>query len=128
MNGFYITPFKDENGLSIRFNQWVALNQVFPQIALRQVTEMHNRGKSDGGTPVSTEATRPGGPHGELMQSLTVVSNDELAYIKDYAAHVEYGHRTRGGGYVAGQRYFERNVETQRPIFYRQLREIIGGV
>lgn len=106
----------DENGLSDKVARWESLKQVFPDIERRELTEMYNRGKSDGGTPVRT---------GELMASLTLAGN-ELTYVKDYASHVEYGHRTRGGGYVEGQRYLEANVNAQEPIFREHLIQILG--
>ena len=40
---------------------------------------------------------------------------------RSYAPHVEYGHRTVNGGYVQGQRFLKRNVDTQRPIFKQDL-------
>lgn len=107
----------DENGLKAKIERWNALQQVFPQIALREHTEMYNRGKSDGGTPVRT---------GELMASLTLVGTSGIMYVKDYAAHVEYGHRTRGNGYVEGQRYLEANVNAQKPIYKEHLIQILG--
>ena len=106
----------DENGLHAKLDRWNALQQVFPQIALREHTEMYNRGKSDGGTPVRT---------GELMGSLTLMGTSGITYIKDYAAHVEYGHRTRGGGYVEGQRFLEANVKAQEPIYRDHLLQIL---
>ena len=95
----------------------------FDAVCKKNMTQVYNRGKADGGTPVSTEATRPGGPHGELRMSLSQVG-DTVGYSKSYAPHVEYGHRTRGGnGYVPGQRYLKKNVDAQRPIFYADLRK-----
>ncbi len=44
--------------------------------------------------PVSTEKTRPGGPHGELRQSITSHSEGlegSVGTNKDYAAYVELG-------------------------------------
>lgn len=44
--------------------------------------------------PVSTEATRPGGPHGELRQSITSQTDGLTAEVgtnKEYAAYVEFG-------------------------------------
>lgn len=44
--------------------------------------------------PVSTEATRPGGPHGELRQSITSQSEGltcEVGTNKEYAMYVEFG-------------------------------------
>lgn len=97
------------------------LNSVrFDAVVKKQVVQMLNRARAPGGTPVSTEETRPGGPHGELRLSLGS-SGDEVGYTKDYAPHVEYGHRTRNGGYVEGQRFLQRNVDTQRPIYKQDL-------
>lgn len=86
----------------------------------KQVTEMLNRARAPGGTPVSTEETRPGGPHGELRLSLGS-SGEEVGYTKEYAPHVEYGHRTANGGYIQGQHFLQDNVEAQRPIYREDL-------
>ena len=69
---------------------------------------------------LSTEATRPGGPHGELRLS-SGTSGETMGYTKEYAPHVEYGHRTVNGGYVEGQYYLKRNVDTQRLIYKQDL-------
>lgn len=76
---------------------------------------IYNRAVAPGGTPVDT---------GELRQSAGVdVSGDAaiMGYHKEYAPHVEFGHRTRGGGYVQGQHYLQRNVEAEAPAFKRLL-------
>ena len=101
------------------------LNSVrFDAVVKKQVVQMLNRARAPGGTPVSTEETRPGGPHGELRLSLGS-SGDEVGYTKDYAPHVEYGHRTRNGGYVPGQYFLRNNVETQRPTYREDLLKAI---
>lgn len=92
----------------------------FDAVVQKQVVQMLNRARQPGGTPVSTEETRPGGPHGELRQSSSV-SEDEMGYTKEYAPHVEYGHRTVEGGYVAGQHFLKENVDTQRDIYKEDL-------
>ena len=97
----------------------------FDAVEKKQLTQMLNRARQSGGTPVSTEETRPGGPHGELRQSSSM-SDHEVGYTKEYAPHVEYGHRTRDGGFVPGQYYLQRNVDTQRPIYQEDLRKAIG--
>jgi len=101
----------DEDGLAEELQRLSQLR--FDAVVLKNMTQIFNRGKSDGGTPVRT---------GELRMSLAQ-SGDVVYYSKSYAAHVEFGHRTRGGGYVQGQRYLKRNVDTQRPIFYEDLRK-----
>lgn len=77
----------------------------------KQLTEILNRARSPGGTPVDS---------GELRLSSSV-SGEEMGYTKDYAPHVEYGHRTVSGGYVQGQRFLRDNVETQRNIYREDL-------
>ena len=76
----------------------------------KQITEMMNRARA-GGTPVLS---------GELRNS-SGRSKDEFGYTKEYAPHVEYGHRTKNGGYVKGQRFLQKNVDTQRPIYKEDL-------
>ena len=101
------------------------LNAIrWESVKKKQITQMLNRARAPGGTPVSTEETRPGGPHGELRQSSSA-SDDEVGYGAEYAPHVEYGHRTVNGGYVPGQRFLEENVSTQRPIYRQDLLKAI---
>ena len=80
-------------------------------VVRKQTTQMLNRARQPGGTPVDT---------GELRKSSSA-SGDEMGYTAAYAAHVEYGHRTKNGGYVPGQRYLQRNVEQQRLIYKEDL-------
>lgn len=86
--------------------------------------KLYNRAIAQGGTPVDT---------GELRQSAGVElegSATIMGYRAEYAPHVEYGHRTRDGGYVPGQHYLQRNVETERPLYRRrlinQLKKVLG--
>lgn len=83
----------------------------FEAVVIKNMTQIYNRGKANGGTPVDT---------GELRISLGQ-SGDTVGYAKDYAPHVEYGHRTVNGGYVEGQRFLQRNVKAQEPIFRQDL-------
>lgn len=90
----------------------------FDAVVEKSMTQIYTRGKQNSkesglGTPVDT---------GELRQSLGK-SGDETGYAKSYAPHVEYGHRTVGGGYVQGQRFLYDNVEAQRPIFKEDLKK-----
>ena len=82
----------------------------------KQTADMLRRARQPGGTPVDT---------GELRQSSNA-TKDEMGYTAEYAAYVEYGHRTVIGGYVSGQHYLKRNVDIQRPIFRRDLINYLG--
>lgn len=87
----------------------------FDAVVEKQATQMLNRARQPGGTPVDS---------GELRQSSSV-TKDEMGYSAEYAPHVEYGHRTVSGGYVTGQRYLQRNVDTQRQIYKQDLQNAI---
>ena len=101
------------------------LNSIrFDAVEKKQLTQMLNRARQAGGTPVSTEETRPGGPHGELRLSSST-TEDEIGYTKEYAPHVEYGHRTIDGGFVQGQHFLQNNVDIQRPIYKQDLQKAI---
>ena len=99
----------------------VRMNNIrWDAVRKKQLAEMLNRARQPGGTPVSTEETRPGGPHGELRQS-SGASDDEMGFTKDYAPHVEFGHRTKNGGWVEGQHFLQNNVDIQRQIYRQDL-------
>ena len=74
-------------------------------IQRKQADEM--KMKSDAITPYRT---------GALRGSATF-DNDEFGYTAPHAAHVNYGHRTRGGGYVDGQHFLEEVVNGQDQIY-----------
>lgn len=87
----------------------------------KNATEMFNRASAPPGTPRDT---------GELIQSRQVEFGEDEAifgYGKEYAPHVEYGHRTRNGGFVPGQFYLKRNLETQAPILERDILQKLKG-
>lgn len=83
-------------------------------IRKKQTAEMLARARADG-TPVDS---------GNLRRS-SGTSGEEVGYTVNYAPHVEYGHRTVNGGYVTGQRYLQRNVDTQRSIYKQDLIDAI---
>ena len=88
----------------------------FDRVGAKSLMELRNRAvqsqnPSQGGTPVDSA---------ELRLSVSV-SGDTMGYVKDYAPHVEYGHRTRNGGFVPGQYYLRTNVNIQKPIFREDL-------
>ena len=103
--------FRDVNNLAGELKRLSSIR--FDAVVKKNMTEIYNRGKA-GGTPVRT---------GELRISLMQSPMDTVGYTKEYAPRVEYGHRTLGGGYVAGQRFLQRNVNTQKPIFEEDLRK-----
>lgn len=87
----------------------------FDAVVKKNTTQMLNRARQSGGTPVDT---------GRLRQSSHVSGEGyemAMGYSAEYAPHVEYGHRTRGGGYVQGQHFLQRNLETQKPIYQSDL-------
>lgn len=90
-------------------------------VLTKNLTEMHNRAKN-GGTPVDT---------GELRKSAGVTlpnaenSTGEVGYTKEYGPHVEFGHRTKDGGWVPGQHFLKKNLETQMPVFKADLEETV---
>lgn len=91
-------------------------------VAGKSLTEMFSRGESM--TPKDTGELR-------LSRGVSPPTSDfdgEFGYAKDYAPHVEYGHRTRGGGYVQGQRFLKKNADIQRPIFQRDVEAEIKKV
>ncbi len=98
-----------------------AMNAIrFEGVVKEQAAQMYQRaaktGASGGGTPVAS---------GELRKS-RYWKKDEFGYTKEYAPHVEYGHRTRGGGgFVPGQYYLRSNVQAQQPIFKEDLEKEI---
>lgn len=94
------------------------LNSVrFDAVIKKQTTELLNRARAAGGTPVDT---------GELRNSSSADLNDGvMGYTASYGAHVEYGHRTIDGGFVQGQHFLRDNVETQRQIYRQDLKNAI---
>lgn len=63
--------------------------------------------RSDAVTPYKT---------GELRSSAQY-DDGEFGYTADYAPDVNYGHRTRNGGYVEGQHFLEEVVNGQEENF-----------
>ena len=101
------------------------MNQIrFDAVVEKQAVQMVDRATashnpSQGGTPYDT---------GEMLQSMQRAGNGisaEVGYTKEYAPHVEYGHRTKNGNWIPGQHFLQKNVDIQRPIFQRDLAEAI---
>lgn len=108
-------------GVDVLEAELARLNSIkLEAIQKKQVTQMLNRARNRGGasgTPVDT---------GELRKSSSADLNGlEVGYTAEYAPHVEYGHRTRGGGYVPGQKFLQRNVDRQREIYKTDIRRAL---
>lgn len=99
----------------------------FDSVCLKQLTDMESRAQIT--TPYKS---------GELVKSTRIIPPDkgiggEFGYTKEYAPHVEYGHRQNVGQFVAaigkrlkasyipGQHFLLNNVNTQKPIFRQDL-------
>lgn len=101
----------NDNEISALAEKLRKMNSVrFEAVVKKQVTQMLNTARN-GGTPVDT---------GELRKS-SGAYGDEMGYMEEYAPHVEYGHRTKNGGWVPGQHFLQANVDSQRPIYYLDL-------
>lgn len=85
------------------------------EVERKQIADIYTRSQDPGGTPVGDYT---GG--GQLRHS-AAFRVDEFGYIKEYGPHVEYGHRTRSGGFVPGQYYLRKNVDLQREIYKKDL-------
>jgi|SRR5690625_549857 len=106
----------------------------FKKVVGKNLIQMRDRAvKSSnpriGGTPVDTS---------ELRLSTGVnLSNETMGYTKDYAPHVEFGHRQQVGRYVhairrrlvkpyvPGQYFLRTNFNMQKPIYKKDLEEAI---
>lgn len=114
-----IIKLVDKDGLGKKLKQLSSVD--FRKVAMKSLTEMFNRAEQM--TPVDT---------GELRLSRAVSRpvngfDGEFGYPKEYAPHVEYGHRTRGNGFVEGQRFLKKNVDLQRPIFESDVSSYLKG-
>lgn len=93
----------------------------FDSVVEKNIRDIYRRSQQPGGTPVGQYK---GG--GQLRKSAQY-RGDTMGYTVHYAPHVEYGHRLviggRTVGYVPGQYFLKRNVDTQRPIYRRDLIE-----
>jgi len=90
----------------------------FQKVERKNILAIRNRAvsssnPSSGGTPVDSNELR-------LSASVNAEGN-VFGYTKDYAPHVEFGHRLIWGGYVPGQYYLRTNVNIQQPIFKQDL-------
>ena len=94
----------------------------YEAVCNKNLTQIFNRAEKM--TPVDSGELR-------LSRGITPATSGidgEFGYVKEYAPHVEFGHRTRNGGYVPGQRFLEGNTELQRPILHSDLEVAIRRV
>lgn len=92
----------------------------FNEVAQKSLKQMTSRAGSPAYTPIG-ETRRLRDSRRMDARMLT------MGYNVSYAPHVEYGHRTRGGGYVTGRRFLKKNFETQKPIFLSDINKAIKG-
>ncbi|MGO5010795.1 hypothetical protein ACTQ5K_02755 [Niallia sp. Sow4_A1] len=85
----------------------------FDAVGKKNARDIYARSQRSGGTPVDSAQLRLSAQY----------RGDEVGYGVHYAPHVEYGHRLINGGYVPGQYFLKRNVDTQRPIYKQDLLE-----
>lgn len=87
------------------------------RVVKKQLAEMRNRASKPPYTPVDS---------GYMKNTRAYrVSDGTFGYRAEYAPHVEFGHRTRSGGYVKGQRFLKKNADEQLPIFKEDLRILL---
>lgn len=97
-------------------------NLDITSIRKRQLVEIFNRGKRN--TPVGLYPKGSYRKGGQLRKSLKM-TKDEVGYSKEYAPHIEYGHRTINGGFVQGQFFLKENVDEQREIYIKDLKSLL---
>ncbi|MBQ9050564.1 MAG: HK97 gp10 family phage protein [Lachnospiraceae bacterium] len=96
-------------------------------VRAKQVTEISKRAAGPLGTPGATPRKE-----GELRLSAHADFNDfTFGYAKEYAGHVEYGHKTKNGKIVAGQFYLRTNKDIQAPIYKddagKRIEKVLNG-
>lgn len=130
--------------LEIDYDQYEALYDALGSLSMirleavtkKQAVEMLNRARHSNPKPYAIPSETGYTPFdtGELRVSSAVSGHGEdweMGYYKEYAPHVEYGHRTRGGGYVQGQKFLHKSVEIQTEIYkadlLNQIKKVSGN-
>lgn len=103
-----------------------SVNRSLAEIADRAGQKYINRQYAQGWTPYDPKNTSTA----HLITTLSMRhakrsarAEGSVGYSAHYAPHVEYGHRTRNGGYVPGQRFLYRNQMKQKPKFITYAKE-----
>lgn len=107
-------------------------------VRAKQVTEISKRAAGPLGTPGATPRDEGG-----LRKSAHADFNDfTFGYVKEYAGHVEYGHKKRKKlkpgkskaqppPYVEGQFYLRTNKDIQSPIYKddagKRIEKVLNG-
>lgn len=84
----------------------------FEEVSAKAARSLFTYMMRSGNTPVDTN---------ELRQSAGY-SKGDMGYRAEHGPHVEYGHRTRNGGYVPGQYYLKRGVDHVKKEYKEDLR------
>lgn len=74
-------------------------------------------------TPVDTGLLRGNWKRSRVAQGKTEVFNNT-----EYANHVEYGHRTRSGGYVKGQKMLHRAVLEFSKTYPEHAKKVVDDI
>lgn len=89
----------------------------FDEVASRNARALFTYMMRSGNVPVDKHELRPSASYSKI----------DMGFRAEHGPHVEYGHRTRNGGYVPGQYYLQNGVNHQRPLYKddlkRKLRE-----
>lgn len=124
-------------GVQPLLNRLESLRQIKAEgLALQAATQireraLHNKNTTRGGTPVDTGELRQTAILGKIPHGYYV------GYIKEYAPHVEYGHRQNVGqfvpaigarlvrSWVPGQHFLRDNVRIQEPLLIEATKKAI---
>lgn len=74
-------------------------------------------------TPVDTSTLK-----NSWKRSRAAQSKCEVYTTTEYAGHVEYGHRTRNGGFVKGAKMLHKAVLAHKKEFVENTKEIVKNI
>ena len=96
------------------------------QVKLNRFVAQHGeilRSEAVKNTPKDT-----GRLQGSWKRSRAAQSKSEVYNNTEYAAHVEYGHRTRNGGFVKGRKMLHRAILTHKKNFEENTKAILENI
>lgn len=97
----------------------VNLEPLFEMTRANMWNRSNKNGAAGGGTPYLS---------GDLKKSRHSRSSKKearLGYNAEHAPHVEFGHRTKSGGFVKGQYFLKSNFEQQKKVFKNDIQRIL---